>query len=131
MLHEITHQRDETNRLHEFWVEELQSGKKMVNNEHKQTAIAVIKDLIWEFELKIEGFYVSKQLPICTDSVSFKVVVQLLRCFLSSRYFHWRRGTFCVSCVCVLHLKTKFADLMISRSSTTLVTYRVKNASRF
>lgn len=70
MLHEITHQRDETNRLHQFWIENLKSGKNMVNNANKQMAIAVIEDLIWEFELKIDGFYVSKQLPICTDLVS-------------------------------------------------------------
>ena len=40
------------NQLYHYWVEKLERGKLVLNNENKATLVQVIEDLIWEFELK-------------------------------------------------------------------------------
>ena len=60
------------NQLHKYWVEKLEQGAKVQNNENKELVVRVIEDLIWEFEQKVEGYVASKQFPTCTDAVSFQ-----------------------------------------------------------
>ena len=75
------------NQLNKYWVEKLERGKKVQNNENKELVIQVIQDLIWEFEQKVEGYVASKQFPTCTDAVSF--------CFFCLKMIYFFRYKFC------------------------------------
>ena len=56
------------NQLKRYWVEKLEQGKHV--NGNKELVAEVVKDLIWEFEQKVEGYVASKQFPTCTDTVN-------------------------------------------------------------